>query len=359
VSYTPYNAPLLSGLLGDAETTRHFTVAAEISAMNRFEAALAKAEGDCGVIEEDAADAIIAACASFEPDIAEIGRVTARDSVIVPEFVRQLRGHVGETHGNNVHFGATSQDAIDTSFVLRMREVLAGFELRLGAFVKALHDIAERFGENEIKARTRMQAAMPITVAYRIDAWTGPLVGHLNRLAEVKQRFLVVQFGGGVGTLDKLGDKGEEVRATLARELDLSVPPANWHTDRSAFSDLAHWLSLVTGTLGKIGQDIALMAQDEISEIDLAGGGGSSAMPHKKNPVRAETLVALARFNAVQSSAMPHAMIHEQERSGAAWMLEWMILPQMTVATGAALRTAASLVEDIRSIGESNEGRHK
>jgi 3-carboxy-cis,cis-muconate cycloisomerase len=162
---------------------------------------------------------------------------------------------------------------------------------------------------------------------------------------------LAVQFGGAAGTLDKLGEKGPAVRARLAAELGLADRP-QWHSQRDGIAEFAGLLSLITGNLGKLGQDVALMAQDG-TEIALVGGGTSSAMAHKQNPVAAETLVTLARFNAVQLSAMHHALVHEQERSGSAWTLEWMVLPQMTVATGAALRLAGQLLASIRSLGTS------
>jgi 3-carboxy-cis,cis-muconate cycloisomerase len=158
-----------------------------------------------------------------------------------------------------------------------------------------------------------------------------------------------VQFGGAAGTLEKLGDKGPAVRAALAAKLGLGDAP-QWHSQRDALAEFASLLSLITGSLGKFGQDVALMAQAG-SEITLSGGGGSSAMPHKQNPVKAEALVALARFNATQLSGMHQALVHEQERSGAAWTLEWLLLPQMAVATAAALRLAAELAGQIESLG--------
>jgi 3-carboxy-cis,cis-muconate cycloisomerase len=353
MSFTPFNAPLLSGLLGDPEVVKHFSVGAELSAMTRVEAALAKAEAEVGVIGGDAAEAIAAACETFQPDIAAIGAATARDGVIVPEFIRQLRAHVGEPHANHVHFGSTSQDVIDTSFVLRVKDVIALLEKRLIDLIAALEELDTRFGANQMMARTRMQAAIPITVCDRLRSWKMPLDGHLARLAELKPRLLALQFGGAAGTLDKLGDKAGEVGELLARSLGLQLPDANWQTDRSAVAELAGWLSLVTGTLGKMGQDIALMAQTEIGEIRLSGSGGSSAMPHKQNPVKAEILVTLARFNAVQVSGVHQSLVHEQERSGAAWTLEWMLMPQMAVATGASLRSALQLIEETENIGKS------
>jgi 3-carboxy-cis,cis-muconate cycloisomerase len=196
-----------------------------------------------------------------------------------------------------------------------------------------------------------MQDALPIKVADRIGAWRAPLLRHLARIEEIAPRLLVLQLGGAVGTRDKLGGKGAAVAARLAYQLDLAVPAHAWHTQRDGLAEFAGWLSLVTGSLGKLGADVALMAQAAGGEIALRGGGGSSAMPHKSNPVAAEVLVALARYNATLVSAMHAALVHEQERSGSAWTLEWLALPQMIMTAAAALRTAGSLLADVESLG--------
>jgi 3-carboxy-cis,cis-muconate cycloisomerase len=201
-----------------------------------------------------------------------------------------------------------------------------------------------------------MQAALPITVGDRVAAWARPLDGHLERLVVLRTQLLRVQFGGPVGTLASLGDHGAAVRRRLAAELGLADAP-QWHTDRSALADFAGWLSLLCGSLGKFGADIALMAQNPLGEVGLTGGGGSSAMPHKCNPVRAEVLVALARYAATLLSAMHHALPHEQERSGAAWTLEWLALPQLLQATGSSLLSAETLLRQIAWLGTEGEAR--
>jgi 3-carboxy-cis,cis-muconate cycloisomerase len=171
-------------------------------------------------------------------------------------------------------------------------------------------------------------------------------VRHRDRISTLENEVAILHFGGAVGSLDKLGDKGVGVARRLATKLGLRAILRARHSERDGQAALASWLSLVTGALGKMGQDIALMAQTEMGEIRLAsGGGGSSALPHKVNPVGAEMLVTLARFNATMVSGMHQSLVHENERSGAAWTLEWMLLPQMVVATGAATRTAKALLE--------------
>ena len=350
MTVSPFDHPLLSGLLGDEAAARHFTTEAELSAILAFEGALAEAQAAHGFIGKDAAEAISAAIAGFRPDIAKLRDATARDGVPVPELVRQLRKTVGDPHGAHVHFGATSQDAVDTSLVLRLKPLAADLDARLFELDRRLGALDEKIGNNALMGVTRMQPAIPIRAADRIATWQNPLQRHRDRLSHLSNDLFIVQFGGPAGTLEAFGDKGGAVRKSLAQKLGLGDAP-QWHSQRDALADFAGWLSLTTGSLGKIGQDVALMAFDGRA-IKLSGGGGSSAMPHKHNPVKAEILMALARFNAVQLSGMHQALVHEFERSGAAWTLEWLLLPQMAVATAAALRNAIDLVAGIERLGE-------
>ncbi|MEZ5833939.1 MAG: 3-carboxy-cis,cis-muconate cycloisomerase [Dongiaceae bacterium] len=348
MSVSVFDHPWLSALLGDDEIARHFGVEAELRAMLEFEIALAMAEAECGIIPMEAARAVAAAALSFQPDMSALAAGTARDGMVVPEWVSQLRRAVRAPHGDHVHFGSTSQDVLDTSLVLRLKPVLGILSARLNAFDSRLAALAADHGSVRTMARTRMQRALPITWADRIAAWRAPLARHQKRLQELAPRLLVVQCGGPVGTLEKLGDKGPSVAAALANRLDLAVPAISWHSARDTLAEFASWLSMVTGALGKIGQDIALLAQNEIADVTVTGAGQSSAMHHKQNPVLAEILVSLARFNATQLSGMHHALVHDQERSGAAWTLEWMILPQMTVAAGASLARGLALLDALR-----------
>jgi 3-carboxy-cis,cis-muconate cycloisomerase len=344
--------PVLSGLLGDAELALLLAAEADIAAMLRFEAALSAAEAAEGLIPAAAAEAIAAACTGFSPDTEALSAATARDGVAVPGLLQQLRQRLDPAHHPHLHFGATSQDAVDTALLLRLRPILDIFEARLVRMLAGFDELGARYGGHRLMGRTRMQEALPLTVADRLDAWRLPLRVHLDRLAELRPRLLVLQLGGPVGTFEQLGDRAGAVRRRVADALELGQGP-QWHTRRDALAELAGWLSMVSGSLGKFGADIALMAQNALAEVRLAGGGTSSSMPHKANPVRAEVLVALARFNATLLPAMHQALLHEQERSGAAWTLEWLALPQMLVATGCSLRTAAELVGHL---GEPGDG---
>lgn len=341
---------LLNPLLGDAEVESHLSADADLAQILVFEAALAEAEADHGLIPRAASDAIVKAATALTPDQDAIAKAFARDGVVVPELVRQLRAAVPAPFGERVHVGATSQDAVDTSLVLRLQKILALFETRLAGVDADLAALDARFGRNALMAHTRMQDALKVTVGHRIAAWRAPLPAIAADLAALREKGLHLQLGGPVGTLDALGDHAEAIRISLADRLGLPAGP-QWQANRQPIAALGGALSALTGALGKLGQDIALMAQNGLGEIVLAGGGGSSSMAHKSNPVRAEVLVALARANATLLSGLHQALIHEQERSGAAWTLEWLTLPPMLVQTGAALNNALALLGQVRQIG--------
>ncbi|MEF0941026.1 3-carboxy-cis,cis-muconate cycloisomerase [Rhizobium sp. BR 362] len=346
MSISAFEHPFLSGLLGDEEVSAYFSVEADIRAMLTLEAALAKAEARHGVIPQEAAKRIVEVCAEFQPDISSLKSATATDGAVVPDIVKQLRKAVGGEAAQHVHFGATSQDVIDSSLMMRLKAVAFLFTGRLVAVTAALGKLDKQCGSNRLIAHTRMQAAIPITVSDRLRTWRDPLDKYRDRLT---QESFPIQFGGAVGTLEKLGSKAAAVRASMAQELDLTDEP-QWQSQRAKIAELANLFSLISGSLGKIGQDIALLAQAG-NEIELAGGGGSSAMPHKQNPVAAEALVSLARFNAVQLSGIHQSLMHEQERSGAAWTLEWLLMPPMVMATAASLRLAHELIGKVKQLG--------
>lgn len=344
MSASLFDHPYLSSLLGDEEVAAWFSADADLSAMLAFERALAAVEAEAGIIPAEAGDAIAAALVEPPVDLGVLRRGTARDGVVIPSLVAELRAIVGEPHGAHVHFGATSQDVIDTSLALRLKEVSAVLLRRLSAVIDRLDDLDQRDGSTSVMAHTRMQAAIPVTAARKIASWRDPLARHRDMLDQIRDDVAVLSFGGAAGTLEKLGARAPNVTRELAARLGLGATPRPRHSERDGIVAFAGWLSMVTGSLGKMGQDIALMAQSEMGEVKLSSGGGSSAMPHKVNPVGAELLVTFARFNATLVGGMHQSLVHENERSGAAWTLEWMLLPQMAIANGAALRTAEALL---------------
>lgn len=337
---------LLDALEGDPEVGAFFTDEADLAAMLRFEAALAEAQADAGAATRDAATAVAAACRAFQPDWEALAAGLAQDGVVVPALIGQLRAQIGQPHAAALHRGVTSQDVIDTSLVLRLATALAVLKRRLEAIQRSLALLAARDGARVLQAHTRMQVALPFTAADKIATWTAPLARHDARLAELQPRLLRVQLGGPVGTRAELGPAAGAIVAGIAARLGLAPAPP-WHAQRDAIVETGNWLALVSGTLGKIGQDVALLAQNEVAAVRLAGGGASSAMAHKQNPVGAELLVALARYGGGLCGTLQTASVHENERSGAAWTLEWFVLPKLVVSTAAALRVASALIADL------------
>ncbi len=351
MSFTPFNAHLLSPLLGDMELAQHFSVKSDVECMLSFEVALAVAQAEAGMIPDDAAAKINEACGGFEPDMGALQIGVERDGMAVPEFIAQLRRACDEA-SEFLHLGTTSQDVIDTSLTLRLQRVNSILRKRLVDLVKQLANLDRKFGKREMMGHTRMQPALPIRVSHRLSNWSFPLEKQLASLDQIERELHVVQLGGAVGDLKTMAEKAEAVRRKLAKELGLNDPGRSWHTDRSCLIAYCNWLAQTCAQLGKIGQDFLLMARDGSDEFSFHDAGGSSAMAHKQNPIRAEALVAQARFVATLAGGMQQAAIHEQERSGSAWTLEWMIIPQITIETGASLKNAARLLGTITSIGK-------
>lgn len=338
--------PLLDALLGDAETEALLSDAAQLKATLAFERALAGAQNDVGLIGGEAATAIYAAIDAFVPDWDGLNAGMAQDGVVVPALVKQLRTTLPERHRAALHFGATSQDAIDTALVLQLAKIIPLFLDRLVSLRAGLKAISDSSGNQPLMAHTRMQAALPFTVADKLRIWSEPLERHRAALSAMRRSLLVVQLGGPIGDRSSFGGKGDEVARLLAARLDLGIAEP-WHSTRDPIVAFGSLLSLITGVLGKFGADITLMAQTEVAGIKLSGGGTSSAMAHKSNPVNAEVLVSLARFNAGLVGTLHQALVHENERSGSAWTLEWLTLPKMLVTTGASLRLANTLAAQI------------
>ena len=337
---------LLSALVGDDEVEALLSDAAQVQGVLAFERALAEAEADAGLISESAASAIAAAIDRLMPDWDDLAFGLKQDGVVVPALVRQLRAATGEPHASAVHYGATSQDAVDTALVLQLARIIPVYLDRIGTLQAAFGVLSETAGRAPLMAHTRMQAALPFTVADKIKTWSEPLARHREALGGIRRQLLVVQLGGPVGDRASFDGKGESVARGLAKRLDLGFAEP-WHSTRDPIVAFGSLLSLLTGSLGKFGADVALLAQTEVASIELEGGGGSSSMAHKSNPVNAELLVALARHNAGLAGSLHQALIHENERSGSAWTLEWLTLPAMLVATAGALRIAIKLAGQI------------
>lgn len=348
MSVSVFEHPFLRALLGDDAVAAAFAAEADIAAMLRFEVALAEAEAEAGVIPRAAAEAIAQAARNIAIHPADLAAAVARDGVVIPEFVRRLRAAVGEPHSGFVHKGSTSQDVIDTSLFLRLKDASDVLLARLDALIDGYDRLVAASGSLGLTGHTRMQRARPITLAHKVAAWREPLARHRARFEAIAAELFKLQLGGAVGNRAELGEAAGAVAAGVAVRLGLHPAARAAHAERDALAAFGHWCTLISGALGKFGADIALMAQNEVGEVTIAGGGGSSAMPEKNNPVGAEILVTLARFTATLQGGLDQALVHENERSGAAWTLEWMSLPQLVTATGASTRTALALLDALR-----------
>ena len=344
------DSSLFSPLFSDAEISERFSDAEFVRAMLEVESALATVQGRLGVIPAEAAAQIADASARQAFNFEGLRSGVEKTGVPVMELVRQLRERVGGGTADYVHWGATSQDIFDTARNLQIRVVLTILESRLGSLIQNLARLADRHRHTLMAGRTLSQQALPITFGLKVAGWLAPLLRHRERLAQLRSRVLVVQFGGAVGTLAALGEMGTQVQEALAAELHLNLPPIPWHTQRDNLAELAGWLSLVSGSLAKMAQDIILLAQSEIGELresEDASRGLSSSMPQKNNPVVSELVIAAARINASLLSSMHQAMVQEQERGTHGWQMEWLVLPQMFSLTATALNKALFLSQNL------------
>lgn len=348
--FSPADSRIFAPLFSDAETAAIFSDEQRVQQWLQVEVALAGAQARLGVIPAAAAAAIAAGAADLRVDMERLQASTEKAGIPIIELVQQLRAQVGAEAASYVHWGATSQDILDTALVLQLRAALRLLEERQQRLIRNLAQLAGRYRHTVMAGRTHSQQALPIPFGLKVAGWLAPLLRHRQRLAELKPRLLVVQFGGAAGTLAALGTSGLDVQTELAAELDLGRPLMPWHTQRDNLAELAGWLSLVSGSLAKMAQDIILMAQTEVGEVresaDLSRGG-SSTMPQKSNPIMSELIITAARTNAALLATMHQALVQEHERATHGWQMEWLALPQMIALTSAALNKAVYLSEHL------------
>jgi 3-carboxy-cis,cis-muconate cycloisomerase len=320
-----------------------FSDESRIKAMLQFEAALAKAEAQTGVIPQGAAQKIEKQCRVEHFDFAVITTQAASAGNLAIPVVRMLTELVerqDKDAARFVHWGATSQDVIDSGTVLQLRGALALMEKDLAQLASILTELASTHRQTVIVARTWMQQALPTTFGFIVAGWLDAILRHRARLTELRPRVLSVQFGGSVGTLAALRGNGPKVAKTLAAELELTVPALPWHAHRDRMAEAAAFLGILTGTLGKIARDISLHAQTEIGELSEpagAGRGGSSTMPHKRNPVSCSMVLAAATRVPALVGTMLSAMPQEQQRGLGGWQAEWEVFPEIVRLCGGAL----------------------
>ncbi|MBI1173364.1 adenylosuccinate lyase family protein [bacterium] len=341
---SPADSLLYGPLFNDPETAQLFTDSAEVRAMLLVEGNLAKVQGSLGLIPEEASAYLMRASFELQIDPAGLGAETAVNGVPVPALLNAFRKAAEAPEMTQwLHWGATSQDIMDTGLSLRLKRLLALWDDRLARLAQSLAALAEAHADLPMAARTYGQAATPTSFGAVVASWGHPVLRHRTRLAALRPGLCAVSLSGAAGTLSAMGPRGPEVRAGLARALGLSDPGHSWHAERDTMAAFAAWAAGLTASLGKMGEDLVLLTQTGFGEVSISGAGGSSTMPQKQNPVGPSVLVALARLTAGLSATLQGAALHRQQRDGAAWFTEWLTLPQLCILTGRALGLAIDL----------------
>ena len=324
-----------------------------VQAMLDVESALARAQARVEVIPHSALAPITAACRAELYDFEALGLAIASAGNSAIPLVKALGKQIASTAPEAeryVHLGATSQDIMDTGLVLQLRAALGLIEADLVRLADVLAQQAQRYATTPLAGRTWLQQATPVTLGMKIASWLGAVTRNRQRLDELKPRLLCLQFGGASGTLAALGDQAMPVAQALANELGLNLPEQPWHTQRDRLVEFGAVLGLIAGSLGKVGRDISLLMQTEAAEVfepSAPGKGGSSTMPHKRNPVGSAVLISAATRVPGLLSILFSAMPQEHERSLGLWHAEWETLPEICCVVSGALVQALNIAQGL------------
>ena len=341
-----FSSALYGQLFPTGEVGRLWTDSAEVRAMLLVEGALAKVQGAQGVIPELSAAFIHRSSLEVQIDPAGLAEATGRNGVSVPALVSEFRKAMeAPEHAQFAHWGATSQDIIDTALMLRLRQTLAVQRDTLVTMLKALGAQAETHAATPMVARTYGQHATPTSWGAVLAQWGQPMVDALDAMPRIKDTSLWVSLSGAAGTASALGPEADATRAGLAEALKLGDPGRSWHTDRGPVLRIADWMAQVVAGLAGLGHSAVALAATECLDLNLSGAGSSSTMPQKQNPVGPSVLVALGHQMAGLRASLQESAAHQHQRDGAAWFTEWMVLPQVALSCAAAINVATSIVE--------------
>ncbi len=305
-----------------------------------YEAALARAEATLGLVPTEAAEEITRKARAELMDKDAIKRGVDKTVHPLVSLIWQLSEHCEGDAGGYVHWGATTQDVMDTAIVLQVKEAFPLFEAALDGLIEAASQLARTHRDTAMAGRTHGQQALPITLGFKIAVWVAELRRHKTRLSENKPRVLTGEFAGAAGTLASVSEHGLEINARLMQELGLNVPEIAWHTARDNFAEFATILSMICATLGKIAHEIIDLQKSEFGELEEPfemGKVGSSTMPQKRNPMICEAILALARLARTQATTAIDAMMHEHERDWSSFQMEWAYIPEICIMTHGAL----------------------
>ena len=336
-----FSTEAMRAVWSDENRTRHYLA---------IEAALARVQAGLGIIPEEAATEIVAACDISRIDMAKLRAQTERIGYPVLGVVSQINALCRDRLGEYCHWGATTQDITDTATVLQLREALELVEQDLAAISAALADLAARHRDTPMIGRSNLQQAVPVTFGYKMAGLLSAIERHRERLDQLRARVLVGEFAGAAGTLASLEIGAMETQAGLMRELGLVQPVIAWHTIRDGIAEVGCLLGLIGGTLGKLSMDVKLMMQTEVGEVYepfAHGRGSSSTMPQKRNPISSCYIHAAISVVRQHAAALMDAMVADHERSTGPWEIEWIVLPEAFCLTAGALKQARAVLEGL------------
>ena len=346
---TVYDSLLYRDAFGTPAMRAIFSDENFIAAAAKVEIAIARVQGRLGVIPADAAAAIEKAGASLPIDFAKLKAETDTVGYPIVGLVHQMAPHCGDA-GRYLHWGATTQDIMDTATVLQIRDGIAIVEADLAALDKTLSALSLRHRTTAMAGRTHLQHALPVTFGHKTAVWLSMIRRHRERLSQLKPRVLVGQFAGAAGTLASLGGEGLAVHDALMADLGLGAPSMTWHSARDSMAEIVLFLGLVTASLAKIATDVVLMMQTEIGEVFepfVQGRGASSTMPQKRNPISCELIIAIAKAVRQHAGLMLDAMLADHERATGPWHLEWIAIPESFIASASALQQARFMLDGL------------
>ncbi len=315
------------------------------------EKALSVSQGKLGVIPQEAVDEIAKHCDVNQMDFGKLKSVTEHVGYPVLPVVEQLTALCKDSLGQWCHWGATTQDITDTATVLQMQSGLVLVDNDLKAIMEALASLAKKYRDTPMVGRSNIQQAIPMTFGYKVAVWLAGLQRQAQRLEEMKPRVLMGEFGGAVGTLASLGDKGLPVQEGMMKELGLAQPPIAWHTVRDTIAEVGCFLGLLCGLLDKIATDVKIMMMTELNEVQEPDGGGgrgaSSTMPQKRNPISCAYITACSSVVRQHAAALLNAMNADFERATGTWEIEWLVLPEIFCYAAGALAQAKYMLSGL------------
>jgi 3-carboxy-cis,cis-muconate cycloisomerase len=361
---TVFDSALFRDMFGTAEMRDVFSDEALVGRYLEAEAALARAQARVGVVPKDAAETIDLASRSLNIDYDKLRHETEIVGYPILPLVHQLSAAAGEA-GRFVHWGATTQDIMDTGNVLQIRAALSIVERDLSELRNILADMARKYRDTPMAGRTHLQQALPVTFGYKAAVWLSSIDRHIERIEQARPRVLVGEFSGAAGTLASIGEGGLQMQKLFCEELGLNQPSITWHVARDGITEAVTLLGLITGTLGKIATDVMMMSATEFGELSepfVPGRGASSTMPQKRNPISSELMLAAAKAVRQHVATMLDGMIHDFERATGPWHLEWVSLPESFLLTASSLANAkfmlAGLVVHDRRMRENLDLTH-